>query len=107
MQRKILGLLVLLLAGCLLFAGCTGTPPATNNTTNGTNVAGLKDSYIIGIDNAYQPYSYQEKDGSFTGFDVESARWIANKMGFKVEFLPVAWDGIIPALQAKKIDMVY
>ncbi|MEN6341089.1 MAG: ABC transporter substrate-binding protein [Methanospirillum sp.] len=107
MQRKFLGLLVLLLVGCVLLAGCTGSAPAKNNTTNSTNVSGLKDTYIIGIDNAYQPYSYQEKDGSFTGFDVESARWIANKTGFKVEFLPVAWDGIIPALQAKKIDMVY
>jgi polar amino acid transport system substrate-binding protein len=107
MQRKILGLLVLLLVGTLLLAGCTGTPPAKNNTTNGTSVAGLKDTYIIGVDAAYPPYTSQEKDGSFTGFDIESARWIANKLGFKVEFQAVAWDGMIPALQAKKIDMVY
>jgi polar amino acid transport system substrate-binding protein len=107
MQRKIIGLLVLLLAGCVLLAGCTGSTPAKNNTTNGTNQSGLKASYIIGIDGAYPPYSSQEKDGSFTGFDIDSARWIANKSGFQVEFQPVAWDGIIPALLAKKIDMVY
>ncbi|NLX49404.1 MAG: transporter substrate-binding domain-containing protein, partial [Methanospirillum sp.] len=45
-------------------------------------------------------------DGTFVGFDIDSARWIADKMGFEVEFQAVAWDGIIPALQAKKIDMV-
>jgi polar amino acid transport system substrate-binding protein len=110
MQRKIIGLLVLLVAGCVLLAGCTGSTPATNNTTTTTgtaNISGLKDTYIIGIDNAYKPFSYQEKDGSFTGFDIESSKWIANKMGFKVEHQGVAWDGIIPALLAKKIDMVY
>jgi polar amino acid transport system substrate-binding protein len=112
MQRKIIGLLVLLLAGCVLLAGCTGTTPPTNTTanttTNGTaNLSGLKDAYIIGIDGAYPPYSSQEKDGSFVGFDIDSARWIANKSGFDVEFQAVAWDGIIPALLAKKIDMVY
>jgi polar amino acid transport system substrate-binding protein len=107
MQRKILGLLVLLLAGCVLLAGCTGSTPAKNNTTSSANQTGLKDSYIIGIDGAYPPYSSQEKDGSFVGFDIDSARWIANKSGFDVEFQAVAWDGIIPALLAKKIDMVY
>ena len=108
MQRKILGLLVLLLAGCVLLAGCTGSTPAPNNTTNSSaNLSGLKDTYMIGLDGAYKPFSYQEKDGSFSGFDVESAKWIADKLGFDVEFQAVAWDGIIPALQAKKIDMVY
>lgn len=109
MQRKLLGLLVLLLAGCVLLAGCTGTTPAPNTTTttSSVNQSDLKDSYMIGLDGAYKPFSYQEKDGSFSGFDVESAKWIADKMGFDVEFQAVAWDGIIPALQAKKIDMVY
>ena len=110
MQRKILGLLVLILAGCVLLAGCTGTTPTpntTNNTTSSVTQSDLKDSYIIGIDGAYPPYSSQEKDGSFVGFDIDSARWIADKLGFDVEFQAVAWDGIIPALQAKKIDMVY
>jgi polar amino acid transport system substrate-binding protein len=104
MKRTLLGLLVLLLAGCVLLAGCTGSTPSTNNTTN---QSGLKAKYIIGLDGAYPPFSSQQKDGSFTGFDVESARWIANKSGFQAEFQAVAWDGIIPALLAKKIDMVY
>jgi polar amino acid transport system substrate-binding protein len=110
MQRKIIGLLAVLVMGCVLLAGCTGTtpPPTNNTTTNGTaNLSGLKDSYIIGIDGAYPPYSSQEKDGSFVGFDIDSARSIADKLGFDVEFQAVAWDGIIPALQAGKIDMVY
>lgn len=111
MKRTLLGLLAVLVIGCVLLAGCTGSTPATNNTTknstNGTDQAGLKDAYIIGIDGAYPPYSSQDKDGSFVGFDIDSARWIANKSGFKVQFEAVAWDGIIPALLAKKIDMVY
>jgi polar amino acid transport system substrate-binding protein len=48
-----------------------------------------------------------DSDGKPTGFDVESVQWIANEMGFEVEIRPTAWDGIIPALLAKRIDMVY
>lgn len=107
MKRTLLGLLAVLVIGCVLLAGCTGSTPTTNNTTNSTNQSGLKTSYIIGLDNAYKPFSYQETDGSFSGFDVESARWIANKSGLKFEFQAIMWDSMIPSLQAKKIDMVY
>ena len=65
------------------------------------------DKYVVGIDGDYPPYSFIGEDGETTGFDVESIEWIAQKMGFEVEIKPVAWDGIIPALLAKKIDLIY
>ncbi|MBN1106065.1 MAG: amino acid ABC transporter substrate-binding protein, partial [Deltaproteobacteria bacterium] len=35
-----------------------------------------------------------------------SMDWIAKEMGFKVEHKPMDWDGIIPSLNAKKIDLI-
>lgn len=87
----------------LICAGCTGAAETDSVNAGGETVK----TYIIGIDGEYPPYSYVEKDGSCKGFDVDSAQWIADTMGFKVTFQPTAWDGIIPALQAGKIDMVY
>ena len=51
--------------------------------------------------------SYLGDNGEFIGFDVDSVKWIAEQKGFNVEIQAVAWDGIIPALQTGKIDMVY
>jgi polar amino acid transport system substrate-binding protein len=48
-----------------------------------------------------------DDQGNPTGFDVESIEWIADEMGFAVKIQPMSWDGIIPSLQQKKIDMVY
>ncbi|MDR1856571.1 MAG: ABC transporter substrate-binding protein [Desulfovibrio sp.] len=63
--------------------------------------------YVNGIDPNYPPFAYvDEKTGKPAGFDVESMDWIAKAMGFEVTHKPLAWDGIIPALQAKDIDMV-
>lgn len=63
-------------------------------------------TYINGIDANYPPFAYVSEDGSPAGFDVDSMNWIAKKMGFEVKHQPMDWDGIVPALLGKKIDMV-
>lgn len=63
-------------------------------------------TYINGIDANYPPFAFIGEDGKPTGFDVDAMNWIAKKMGFEVQHMPINWDGIIPALQAKKIDMI-
>ena len=66
-----------------------------------------KKAYVNGIDPNYPPFAYvDEKTGQPAGFDVDSMNWIAKTMGFAIEHQPMAWDGIIPALLAKQIDMV-
>lgn len=64
------------------------------------------DHYVNGIDANYPPFAFVDKSGKPTGFDVDSMNWIAKKMGFTVEHRPMDWDGIIPSLLAKQIDMV-
>ena len=63
-------------------------------------------SYVNGIDANYPPFAYVSEDGTPAGFDVDAMNWIAQKMGFEITHQPMDWDGIIPALLAKKIDMV-
>ena len=66
-----------------------------------------KKSYVNGIDPNYPPFAYvDEKTGKAAGFDVDSMDWIAKTMGFEIAHKPMAWDGIIPALLGKQIDMV-
>ena len=62
--------------------------------------------YINGIDANFPPFAYVDKNGVPDGFDVKAVDWIAKEMGFKVKHQPMDWDGIIPSLKAKKIDMI-
>ena len=71
-----------------------------------TGSALAADHYVNGIDANYPPFAFLDKNGKPSGFDVDSMDWIAKKMGFTVEHKPMDWDGIIPSLLAKKIDMV-
>jgi polar amino acid transport system substrate-binding protein len=98
---------LLLLTGIVLaafFSGCTGTGQNPQVTAAGTV---SHKTYVVGIDAEYPPYSYLDPNGTPTGFDVESMRWIAEKKGLSVTFQPTAWDGMIPSMDAGKIDMVY
>jgi len=52
------------------------------------------------------PMSFVDKNGQRTGAVVEIARLMAKEMGVKVKFLSYDWDGLIPALMAKKADIL-
>ena len=107
MKRWLLPVIFIVVA-FLVCAGCTqSTPSPTANGSISTPTDTTKKVYVVGIDGDYPPYSYIDKNGTPAGFDVESIQWIAKDQGFDVQIQAMAWDGIIPALQAKKIDMVY
>ncbi len=74
--------------------------------TNVTDTFAKEKVYINGIDANFPPFAYVDKNGVPDGFDVKSVDWIAKQMGFKVTHKPMDWDGIIPSLKAKKIDMI-
>jgi polar amino acid transport system substrate-binding protein len=69
-------------------------------------VFGAEKVYINGIDANFPPFSYVDQSNNPDGFDVKALDWIANEMGFKVKHRPVDWDGIIPSLRSRKIDVV-
>jgi polar amino acid transport system substrate-binding protein len=62
--------------------------------------------YINGIDANFPPFAYVDKNGNPDGFDVKALDWIAEDQGFKVKHQPMDWDGIIPSLNTKKIDVI-
>jgi polar amino acid transport system substrate-binding protein len=62
--------------------------------------------YINGIDANFPPFAFVDKTGKPDGFDVAVMDWIASDGGFKVKHQPMDWDGIIPSLNAKKIDLI-
>lgn len=62
--------------------------------------------FINGIDANFPPFAFVDKTGNPDGFDVAALNWIAKEMGFKVKHQPMDWDGIVPSLKAKKIDVI-
>lgn len=60
----------------------------------------------IGVEGAYPPFSQTEADGSITGFDIDIANALCAQMNAKCTLVKQDWDGIIPALMARKFDAI-
>jgi polar amino acid transport system substrate-binding protein len=60
----------------------------------------------IGMEIGYPPMEYYDEKGNPTGFDVQMARLIADKLGMTVEFVDTAWDGIFAGVDTGKYDCI-
>ncbi|UWQ85992.1 ABC transporter substrate-binding protein [Leisingera caerulea] len=64
------------------------------------------DPLRIGVEGAYPPFSYKESDGTLAGFDIEIANALCAEMTRDCELVEQEWDGMIPALKARKFDAI-
>ena len=64
-------------------------------------------SITIGFDNTFVPMGFEEKNGQYTGFDIDLAQAVSEKLDFKVQFQPIDWDMKETELQNGTIDAIW
>ena len=60
----------------------------------------------VGVEGTYPPYTYHDEDGELTGFDVEVAKAIADKLGVEADFTESAWDSLLAGIDSGRLDTV-
>lgn len=83
----------LMFAMIFMFAACGGNKEAAQKV------------YVVGTNAEYSPFEYVE-NGEIAGFDAEIIKEAAKRMGIEYKWLNTNFDGLIPALQTKKVDIV-
>lgn len=81
---------VLFTLSLFMLSGCGGS--SKKYLTMGTNAE-------------FPPFEYREGN-KITGFDIEIAERVAKKAGKELKISDMSFDGLIPALQGGKIDMI-
>lgn len=60
----------------------------------------------IGVEGAYPPFSEVGPDGKLKGFDIDMANALCAEMKAECTLVQQEWDGMIPALNARKFDAI-
>lgn len=107
--------LALLLAAVLtLTAGCGSKEETENKSADESSEAKTEyvqkeegDEFIVGFDQDFPPMGFVGDDGEYTGFDLELAEEVCNRMGWKFTPKPIAWDSKDAELASGGIDCIW
>ncbi len=85
---------------------------AVEQKADGGNLDDIKSKgkLVVGTSADYPPYEFHAiKDGKdeIVGFDIDIAKEVAKDLGVELEVKDMDFDGLLVALQAGKVDMVF
>ncbi len=108
--RTILGLAAAS-AAVIALAACSSGAPTTEgaDAAAGDNEYGLvtAGTLTVATEGTYRPFSYHDDgSGDLTGYDVEVAEAVAEKLGLDIEFQETQWDAIFAGLEAGRFDVI-
>ncbi|KAB2332848.1 amino acid ABC transporter substrate-binding protein [Bacillus mesophilum] len=109
-------LLIVMLSFVLLLAACGNNNEAEPDNTGGADentneedlLAKVKEEgeLLIGTEGTYPPFTFHDDSGELTGFDVEVAKEVAERLGVEPVFMETQWDAMFAGLDSKRFDMI-
>lgn len=65
------------------------------------------DKLVLGFDDTFVPMGFKDENGEFTGFDIELAKAVSEKLGKEIEFQPIDWSMKETELNNGNIDFIW
>ncbi len=86
-------------------SGETAGDAGENAAAGETKAAG--DTFTVGFDQDFPPMGFVGDDGEYTGFDLELAAEVADRLGLTFVPQPIAWDAKNMELESGNIDCIW
>ena len=105
MKKKLLAIVAAaatLALSAVMLAGCSGGNQEADNAAKDGQF-----TLTVGFDQSYPPYGYVGDDGQFTGFDLELAKAVAEKMGWNLKLEPIDWDAKDALINSGSINCIW
>ena len=94
MKKLVLLMMTIITAVAMLAAGCGGEEKQTGKVLR------------VATNPTFAPFEYQEEGKKeYAGFDMDLIRALGKQMGYQVDIQSMGFDALIPALNAKNIDV--
>ena len=110
MNSTRLALVGIVAVATIALTGCqSAAAPASQGSAGAdTSLSDVQDAGVltIGTEGTYRPFTFHDASGDLTGFDVEIATAVAEKLGVEPEFQETQWDAIFAGLDAGRFDII-
>lgn len=103
--RKIKIVLIFSILSIIVLLSACGNE-TSSSSKNALDEVKDRGELIIGTTGDYRPFTYLDENNKLTGYDIEWANAIAEKMGVKAKFETGEFSGLIPGLSQGRFDVV-
>ena len=115
MKKRLALVMALTMTAATLLAGCGGSSDGSSDEgsdSQDTSTAEFTekaegDTFTVGFDQDFPPMGFVGEDGEYTGFDLELAQAVCDKMGWEFVPEPIAWDAKDAMLESGAIDCIW
>ncbi|MCI8505690.1 MAG: amino acid ABC transporter substrate-binding protein [Lachnospiraceae bacterium] len=108
-MKKLLSALLAVTMLSMLFAGCGGGKDSSDGAAAADQLSTILENgkMVAAIEAGNEPWAYADTDtGEYTGFSIDLISGFAEAIGVEIEFMPLEFSEMIPAVQAGKADIV-
>ena len=82
-----------------------GLVSCSQGKTNGSSME--KEKLVLGLDDTFVPMGFKDEKGEYTGFDIELAKEIGEKLDKEIVFQPIDWSMKETELNNGNIDFIW
>lgn len=115
MKKRLALMMALTVTAASLLTGCGGSSDGSSDEgsdSQDTSTAEFAekaegDTFTVGFDQDFPPMGFVGEDGEYTGFDLELAQAVCDKMGWEFVPEPIAWDAKDAMLESGAIDCIW
>ena len=77
-----------------------------NNSSKDKEASKDSKTINVGTEGTYAPFSFHDKDGKLTGYDIDVIKAVAKAEGLKLKFNETSWDSMFAGLDAGRFDVI-
>ena len=103
MKRLLSFILVVMLSTAAIFANGASESGVDTSLTDVQE----KGTFILGLDDSFPPMGFRAENGDIVGFDIDTAKEVAKRLGVELVSQPIDWNSKEQELATGNIDCIW
>lgn len=98
---------LVLIAAAVLAVLCVSGCKKQQKADNSLEELLSRKVFVLGLDDSFPPMGFRNADNEITGFDIDLAKGVAERLGVEFKAQPIDWDAKEMELSTGKIDCIW